>query len=102
MQMDSHAQAEHGQAAISVQVRYLGANRQYVDPQAPATETAATLKSKALRFFGLVDGSGQPGGKVYTLSKGTVPVTDLNLSLQQLADGKHELKLDLLEQLEQG
>lgn len=100
--MEIIAQADHGQRTISVRVRYLGSNRPYVKPQAAPVETAAHLKSEALAFFGLVDGSGQPGGKVYTLTKGTVPVTDLSVSLGELADGKHELKLDLLEQLEQG
>lgn len=100
--MDTQVRAPQGQGTISVQVRYLGAHRQYVDGNSPATQSVAALKAVALQFFGLVDGAGQPGAKTYTLSKGTVPVTDLTQTLQQLAEGEHHIKLDLLEQLEQG
>lgn len=100
--MDSSTQAAASHRTLMVQVRYLGAHRPYVDPHAEATATAGSVKAAALAFFGLVDGGGQAGSKSYTLSKGTAPVTDLSATLEQLADGKHEVKFDLIEQLEQG
>jgi hypothetical protein len=60
------------------------------------------VKAAALAYFGLIDGGGQAGTKSYTLSKDTVAVTDLSVTLDQLADGKHQVKFDLIEQLEQG
>jgi hypothetical protein len=100
--MDNSTQAEVSHGTLTVQVRYLGSHRPYVDPKAQATATAHSVKTAALAFFGLVDGGGQAGTKAYTLSKDTVAVTDLSATLEQLADGKHELKFDLIEQLEQG
>jgi hypothetical protein len=100
--MNSATQAEISHRTITVQVRYLGSHRPYVDPKADAAATAGSVKTAALAFFGLVDGGGQAGTKSYTLSKETVAVTDLSITIEQLADGKHQIKLDLIEQLEQG
>lgn len=59
-------------------------------------------KPKILAFFELTESSGQQGGKVYTFAMSGTPLTDLSVTLGTLAAGKHELKLDLIEQLEQG
>lgn len=87
---------------LVLHVRYLGARRQYVDPHAALSETLSDVKPKVLDFFKLTETPGQPGGKVYTFALGTTPLTDLSATLGSLADGKHELSLSLIEQLEQG
>ena len=79
-------------------VRYLGAKKHYVDPHASATATLAQVKPKVLAFFGLKE----TPEKVYVFSQDGTPITDLSITLGQLAHGKHELKLDLVEQLVQG
>ena len=100
--MNDATPAEISHRTVTVQVRYLGSHRPYVDPKAATSATAGSVKAAALAFFGLIDGGGQAGTKSYTLSKDTVAVTDLSVTLDQLADGKHQVKFDLIEQLEQG
>lgn len=83
-------------------VRYLGAKKHYVDPHASASATLAQEKPKVLDFFGLKETPDQAGGKIYVFSHDGKPITDLSVTLGHLAAGKHELKLDLVEQLVQG
>jgi len=102
--MDTQAQlaAEAKPKTLVLHVRYLGARRQYVEPDESFATTLGEVKPKVLAFFQLTETSGQQGGKVYTFAMGGTPLTDLSVTLESLAAGKHELKLDLIEQLEQG
>lgn len=90
------------QKTLVLRVRYVGARRQYVDPHASLSATLSDVKPRVLEFFQLTETPGQPGGKVYTFALGTTPLTDLSATLGSLAEGKHELSLSLIEQLEQG
>lgn len=79
-------------------VRYLGAKKHYLDPDASVTATLPQEKPKVLDFFGLKE----TPDKVYVFSQDGKPITNLSVTLGDLAHGKHELKLDLVEQLVQG
>ena len=88
--------------SIAVRVRYIGAQKPYFDAHAKPAETLAALKQAVLSFFGLVEGSVENGSKVYVFAHDGVELTNLSQTLGQLATEGHELKLDLLEQFEQG
>lgn len=87
---------------LVLHVRYLAAARPYVDPQASPTETLSAAKPRILDFFKLSEAPTPQGGKVYTFVKDGVAITDLSVMLGDLAEGRHELKFDLVEQLVQG
>jgi hypothetical protein len=87
---------------LILHVRYLGAHRPFVDDGAPRTETLAELKPRVLEFFKLTEGGGQHGGKIYTFAHAGKPLTDLSATLGHIAEVSNELKLDLVEQFEQG
>lgn len=87
---------------LVVQVRYLAANRPYVDPKADGTETVAQLKPRVLEYFGLVEGDVDGGRKQYAFSVGGITLIDLNVSLASIAGDKHRVELTLLEQFIQG
>lgn len=93
-------QADHN--TVAVRVRYLGAHKPFVDSHAKLDETLAALKHRVLEFFGLVEGSVENGTKVYVFTHDSVELTNLSQTLVQLATEGHEIKLDLLEQFEQG
>lgn len=95
------AKDEHHQTLI-LQVRYLGAKKPYIDPDASPAASLGSVKPAVLDFFKLVETPNQAGGKVYFFSMDTKLITDLSVTLGALAHGKHELKLDLIEQLVQG
>lgn len=94
--IESGEKAKHD--FLILHVRYLGAHRPFVDDGALPTETLAELKPKVLEFFTL----SEQGGKTYTFSRDDTPLTNMSETLAQLASGKHELKLKLVEQFEQG
>ncbi|MBI3528639.1 MAG: hypothetical protein HY067_11795 [Betaproteobacteria bacterium] len=102
MENQTQMAAEAKQKTLELQVRYIGARRRYEDPHASVNETLSSIKPKVLDFFGLSETPGQQGGKVYTFALGGTPLTDPSVTLGRLAEGRHELKLDLIEQLEQG
>lgn len=87
---------------INLQVRYIGAKKPFVDPKADPGETLTSLKPRVLAEFKLSEGAVNGGTKVYFFALDGVTLTDLNVTLEVLAHGKHELKLDLLERFEQG
>lgn len=87
---------------LVVRVRYVAAPKPYVDPKAAVGETLAELKSQVLQHFGLVEGDVDGGRKVYVFSAHDVIQTDLSVTLGNLARGKHELEMNLLEQFVQG
>ena len=95
-----HTVAPH--ETLVVHVRYISARQPFVDPKARATETLSAFKPRVLAFFKLVEGDVEGGTKVYTFAVDGTAVTDLEVTLGKLAAGKHELKLDLLEQFKQG
>lgn len=90
----------HG--TLALRVRYLASPRPYLEPRAPLTETLATLKPKVLTFFGLMEGEVEGGRKEYAFSAHGAIQSNLAETLGQLAHGKHELELKLLEQFIQG
>jgi hypothetical protein len=92
--------AEHH--TIAVRVRYIGAHKPFIDSHAKLDETLAALKQRALSFFGLVEGSVENGIKVYSFAHDGIELTNLSQTLGQLSTEGHEIKLDLLEQFEQG
>lgn len=96
---EGHKAEQH---LIAVRVRYIGAQKPFIDEHAKSDETLAALKQRVLSFFGLVEGSVENGTKVYVFSHNSVELTNLSQTLGQLATEDHEIKLDLLEQFEQG
>lgn len=105
MTTETHSSADPAAAhhhTIDFRVRYLGAKRPFEEPKAPAGETLAQEKPTVLEFFKLKEGPVEGGIKTYLFSQDGVIVTDLNQTLGTLAQGHHELKLDLLERFEQG
>lgn len=92
--------ADHN--TIAVRVRYIAAHKPFVDPHAKLDETLAALKHRVLEFFNLVEGAVENGTKVYVFTHDGVELTNLSQTLGQLAIEGHEIKLDLLEQFEQG
>jgi hypothetical protein len=87
---------------INLRVRYIGAKQPFVDPKANPGETLAGLKPRVLTEFKLTEGAANGGTKTYLFAHDGVTLTDANVTLETLAGGKHELKLDLLERFEQG
>ena len=95
-----HKVAHH--ETLVVRVRYIGAREPFVDPNARSTETLNAFKPGVLAFFKLVEGDAEGGTKAYTFAIDGVAVTNVEATLGTFAAGKHELKLDLLEQFKQG
>lgn len=95
---EQHAHHE----TLNVKVRYAASAKPYVDHKANSNESLATLKQKVLNHFGLVEGDVDGGRKVYILTYQGVQQTDLSVQLGQLAEGKHHLEMNLIEQFIQG
>lgn len=102
MNTKTSSEAASHSATLVVQVRYLAAGHPYVDPHAQTSETLAQLKPKVLNHFGLEEGSVEGGTKQYAFSQDGVLLTDLSANLGSLANGKHKIELNLLEQFIQG
>jgi hypothetical protein len=84
---------------LVLHVRYLGAHHQFVDDGAARTETLAALLPRVLEFFRL----GDPGGqKIYVFAHDGEVLRNTSTTLGELAKGHEKLKLDLVEQFEQG
>jgi hypothetical protein len=92
----------HHHDTLVLHVRYLASQKLYSDPKAPPAETLGTLKPVVLNFFGLVEGPVDGGRKEYAFSANGVIQSNLAETLANLAQGKHELELKLLEQFIQG
>lgn len=86
---------------LNVQVRYLAARRPFVD-KVDHQVTLNDFKPTVLTFFNLVEGGVDGGNKVYSFALNGIVQTNTNVTLSLLAEGKHELKLDLIEQFIQG
>lgn len=102
MTTEIHEGHKAEQHSIAVRVRYIGAQTPYIDAHAKPDETLAVLKQRVLSFFGLVEGSVENGTKMYVFAHNSVELTNLSQTLGQLVTEGHEIKLDLLEQFEQG
>lgn len=87
---------------LALRVRYLASPKPYVQAKAPLTQTLAALKPEVLEFFGLVEGDVEGGRKEYAFSAHGVIQTDLSQTLGNLAQRKHQLEMQLLEQFIQG
>ena len=97
---DGRQTADH--KTLVVRVRYITSRKQFVDPQAQGEESLSALKPGVLEFFELAEGSVDGGTKTYHFALDGIVLTDPGLTLGSLANGKHELKLDLIERFEQG
>lgn len=86
---------------LTVQVRYLAARRPFVE-KVDSLQTLQAMKATVLKFFDLVEGSVDGGNKAYNFALDGIVQTDTSVTLGSLAAGKHELKLDLIEQFIQG
>ncbi len=95
-------QLAHHSKTLVIRVRYITARKKFVDSKAPQEESLAALKPRVLEFFELVEGSVDGGSKTYYFALDGIVQTDQQATLGSLADGKHELKLDLIERFEQG
>lgn len=88
--------------SLEVKVRYITSRTPFVDPRASREETLGALKPRVLEFFGLAEGSAGGGTKTYNFALNGIVQNNLMATLGSLADGRHELKLDLIERFEQG
>jgi hypothetical protein len=95
---ESSALAGKHKDTLNLHVRYLGSRKPYVYPHAAVTTTLGDLKPPVLLFFNLTE----TGTKVYFFTLDGTPLNDPTVSVGSLAQGHHELKLDLVEQLIQG
>jgi len=98
---DDHV-VHHHHEFLHVQVRYLAVKKPYDDPEAKSSETLATLKHRVLHHFGLVEGDVDGGRKEYVLTYKGEQQTDLSVTLEKLAEGKHRLEMNLIEHFIQG
>jgi len=92
----------HHLDTLNLHVRYLASPKPYVDPKALLTETLGELKPVVLKYFGLVEGPVDGGRKEYAFSAHGVIQSNMSETLGNLAQGKHQLELKLLEQFIQG
>jgi hypothetical protein len=83
--------------AIHVQVHYIAAAKPFVKDFPPRT-TIGTLKAEALERFKLVE----DGIKSYKLFLHKKELTNPAATLAEVADGKHDLNIDLEEFITQG
>lgn len=90
------------QQTLSLRVRYIASRKPYEDPKASKNDTLAAIKPNVLIFFKLKEGPVEGGTKTYLFAHNSVVQTDPSLTLGKLAEGKEELKLDLIERFEQG
>lgn len=88
----------HEQSNLVVQVRYITSTKKFIDSHAEASQTLASVKARALAFFGL----DESGGKTYDLVYEGSVIRDTNMTLGQLVEHQHELRFDLIEQFKQG
>jgi len=82
---------------IHVQVHYIAAAKPFVKDFAPET-TVAILKTEALEKFKLTES----GNKSYKLFLHKKELNNPAATLAQVAEGKHDLNIDLEEFITQG
>lgn len=104
MNLETHTADRHPapHKTLELHVRYLGAHKPFEDLKADQTKTLQQIKPRVLEFFKLSEGPANGGTKIYVFSHAGTVVPDLNVTLGALAQGKHSLKLDLLERFDQG
>jgi len=88
---------------IDVKVIYVAATEPYREPNAPVSETLATVKAAALTAFHLTEGP-LPDGRIRTfkLFHGHDELADLSQTVGQVAGQAHALVLKLVEHVVQG
>jgi len=84
---------------LVLHVRYLGAQHQFVDDGAARTETLAALLPRVFEFFHLSDHGGH---KIYMFTHDGEVLRNTSTTLGEIAKSHEKLKLDLVEQFEQG
>lgn len=94
--------AGHTHDTLVLRVRYIAARKPLVEEHASSSDTLAGIKPRVLQFFELAEGAAGGGTKTYQFALEGVVLTDLSATLGSLAQGKHEIKLDLVERYEQG
>jgi hypothetical protein len=88
---------------IEVTVRYAAAPAPYHEKHASADEALATLKASALKAFGLTEGSATEGGTfTYKLFHKKNELSNLSLTLGQVAGHDGSLELKLSQEIKQG
>lgn len=92
----------HIHETLVLRVRYIASHKRYVNEHAQANESLTLLKPLVLAFFSLAEGEANGGTKIYHFVLDGNVLTDLGSTLGSLAQGKHELQLDLVERFEQG
>ena len=85
------------QENLHVVVHYVAAEKPFVE-DAPRSETVGELKAQSIRAFGLSEGNNVS----YTLYDGKSPLENSNQTLGSVAGQKHELNLNLVQQITQG
>jgi hypothetical protein len=90
-------------ATLKVFVTYPAAKKPFEQGHARRDETVGTLKSAALKAFGLTEGQGDGGQTfTYTLYFEKRPLENLQETLGEVAGHEDELKLKLSQQVTQG
>jgi hypothetical protein len=88
---------------FEVMVRYPAATRPFVDPHADPQETLASLKARVLKAFQLEEIQDPNQTIQYFLyDEKDTKLENLSLTLADIADGKHVIKLKLVQQIIQG
>lgn len=87
---------------INVHVRYLAAPKPFVDPHASPGETLQSLKARVLTAFDLKEIQDSNQTVLYFLYKEDQKLENLTLTLAELLENHHELKLRLVQQIVQG
>jgi hypothetical protein len=91
------------QDKLKVVVHYAAAAKPFKDDDVDRSETVGHFKARVLEAFGLVDGATQDGKQVvYFLQHGDQRLEDMSQMLGAVAGDKHELQLNLVQQVTQG
>ena len=90
------------QKTLNLQVRYVAATKPFVEPHASPDETLQSVKAKVLAAFDLKEIQDGNQTILYFLYKDDKKLENLSITLGQLAEDAHELKLRLVQQIVQG
>lgn len=92
----------HHEKHLEVIVHYPAVKKPFEEKHAGRKETLSTLKSTALKAFGLPEGEVDGKTYTYTLYYYKTPLENLSETLGQLAGNAESLMLKLSQQVTQG